>query len=277
MSKEQTPYVDEVRAIIDQIYQSITHSFVEQYVDVPAIAENRLALLYLFLLERGMTKERARTFSMSTGLVQLGLDMHERVKNAYDNSLAAERSRQLTVLAGDYYSSRYYQMLAEAGELEAIQVLSDAIQRVNEAKMTLYMAERDGRLSSDEYLTLRTEIDTGLYVAIVDKYADSEETRRFWTALFEETAAVENMLGEWEQLKWQQQVPFGFSRFLLQKPGATIAQVAAALEAKAMELMSICEQLVRSLHPPETRHVLTWITSRYSHRVNRLKRVIEEM
>jgi heptaprenyl diphosphate synthase len=277
MSKEQTPYVDEVRAIIDQIYQSITHSFVEQYVDVPAIAENRLALLYLFLLERGMTKERARTFSMSTGLVQLGLDMHERVKNSYDNSLAAERSRQLTVLAGDYYSSRYYQMLAEAGELEAIQVLSDAIQRVNEAKMTLYMAERDGRLSSDEYLTLRTEIDTGLYVAIVDKYADSEETRRFWTALFEETAAVENMLGEWEQLKWQQQVPFGFSRFLLQKPGATIAQVAAALEAKAMELMSICEQLVRSLHPPETRHVLTWITSRYSHRVNRLKRVIEEM
>lgn len=277
MSKEQTPYVDEVRAIIDQIYQSITHSFVEQYVDVPAIAENRLALLYLFLLERGMTKERARTFSMSTGLVQLGLDMHERVKNAYDNSLTAERSRQLTVLAGDYYSSRYYQMLAEAGEMEAIQVLSDAIQRVNEAKMTLYMAERDGRLSSDEYLTLRTEIDTGLYVAIVDKYADSEETRRFWTALFEETAAVENMLGEWEQLKWQQQVPFGFSRFLLQKPGATIAQVAAALEAKAMELMSICEQLVRSLHPPETRHVLTWITSRYSHRVNRLKRVIEEM
>lgn len=277
MSKEQTPYVDEVRAIIDQIYQSITHSFVEQYVDVPAIAENRLALLYLFLLERGMTKERARTFSMSTGLVQLGLDMHERVKNAYDNSLAAERSRQLTVLAGDYYSSRYYQMLAEAGEMEAIQVLSDAIQRVNEAKMTLYMAERDGRLSSDEYLTLRTEIDTGLYVAIVDKYADNEETRRFWTALFEETAAVENMLGEWEQLKWQQQVPFGFSRFLLQKPGATIAQVAAALEAKAMELMSICEQLVRSLHPPETRHVLTWITSRYSHRVNRLKRVIEEM
>jgi heptaprenyl diphosphate synthase len=277
MSKEQTPYVDEVRAIIDQIYQSITHSFVEQYVDVPAIAENRLALLYLFLLERGMTKERARTFSMSTGLVQLGLDMHERVKNSYDHSLTAERNRQLTVLAGDYYSSRYYQLLAEAGEMEAIQVLSDAIQRVNEAKMTLYMAERDGRLSSDEYLRLRTEIDTGLYVAIVDKYADSEETRRFWTALFEETAAVENMLGEWEQLKWQQQVPFGFSRFLLQKPGATIAQVAAVLEAKAMELMSICEQLVRSLNPPETRHVLTWITSRYSHRVNRLKRVIEEM
>ncbi|CAJ1002852.1 MULTISPECIES: heptaprenyl diphosphate synthase component 1 [Bacillales] len=277
MNKEQTTYVDEVRAIIDQICQSITHSFVEQYVDVPAIAENRLALLYLFLLERGMTKERARTFTMSTALVQLGLDMHENVKNSYDNSLAAERNRQLTVLAGDYYSSRYYQMLAEAGEMEAIQVLSGAIQRVNEAKMKLYMAERDGRLSSDEYLTLRTEIDTGLYVAIVDKYADNEETRRFWTALFAETAAVENMLGEWEQLKWQQQVPFGFSRFLLQKPGATIAQVAAALEAKAMELMSICEQLVRSLHPPETRHVLTWITSRYSHRVNRLKRVIEEL
>jgi heptaprenyl diphosphate synthase len=35
--------------------------------------------------------------------------------------------------------------------------------------------------------------------------------------------------------------------------------------------------LVRSLHPVETRDSLTWITSRYTHRVNRLKRVIEEM
>ncbi|TGV10004.1 heptaprenyl diphosphate synthase, partial [Mesorhizobium sp. M00.F.Ca.ET.186.01.1.1] len=241
------------------------------------MAENRLELLYLFLLEQGMTKERASIFCTATGLVQLGLDMHENVENQYEQSLSAERNRQLTVLAGDYYSSRYYNLLAETGEIEAIQVLSGAIQRVNEAKMKLYIAGRDSRsLSDEEYWELRNAIDTGLYVAIVEKYADSDDRRRLWIDLMKETAKVESVIGEWEQIKWQEQVPFGFARFLLQKPGATLAQVLSGVEMKAMEMIGMCEQMVRSL-PAETRNVLASITARYSHRVNRLKRVIEEM
>ncbi|USG63517.1 heptaprenyl diphosphate synthase component 1 [Brevibacillus ruminantium] len=277
MSKEQKTFIDEIRAIIDQIYERISISYVEQYVDIPAMAENRLALLYLFLLDRGMDKERARTISISTGLMQLGLDMHETVKNTYGETLVDERNRQLTVLAGDYYSSHYYQLLASAGEIEAIRVLADAIQRVNEAKMKLYLADKEGRLSSEEYLKLRTDIDTGLYVAVVEKYAGAEETLKFWTSLLEDTAAVENMISEWEQLKWQEQAPFGFSRFLLQKPGATIGQVLSVIDSKATEMLDMCEQLLRTLHQTEAQDVLAWITSRYSHRVNRLRRVVEEM
>ena len=277
MSKEQNTFIDEIRAIIDQIYQRISISYVEQYVDIPAMAENRLALLYLFLRNQGMDKDRARTFSVTTGLMQLGLDMHETVKNTYGDSLVEERNRQLTVLAGDYYSSRYYQLLARSGEIEAIRVLADAIQRVNEAKMKLYLREKEGRLSSEEYLQLRTIIDTGLYVAVIDKHAGTEEARRFWRSLLEETAAVEYMISEWEQLKWQEQAPIGFYRFLLQKPGATISQVLSVIDSKATELLDMCEQLLRTLHQTEAQDVLTWITSRYSHRVNRLRRVVEEM
>lgn len=278
MSKEHTHYVEEVRSIIEQIYKRISHSYVEQYVDVPTMAENRLELLYLFLLEQGMTKERATIFCSATGLVQLGLDMHEKVKNVYEQSLTDERNRQLTVLAGDYYSSRYYHLLAEAGEIKAVQVLSGAIQRVNEAKMKLYIAGRDGRLASaEEYWELRNAIDTGLYVAIVEEYADDEDTCRFWTNLMKETATAESVISEWEQLKWQEQVPFGFARFLLQKPGTTLTQVLSVVESKALEMISLCEQMVRTLHPAETRNMLSSITARYAHRINRLKRVIEEM
>lgn len=279
MSKEQTPIVEDVRVIIEQIYSRISQSFVEAYVDVPRVAENRLALLYLFLLEQGMTKERASIFCTATGLIQLGLDMHEKVANTYEPTITAERIRQLTVLAGDYYSSRYYQLLAEEGEIKAVEVLSGAVQRVNEAKMRLYVAERDGKLSSDEeYWELRNTIDTGLYVAIVEEYAKREEERRFWIGLLKDTATVESVIGEWEHLKWQEQIiPFGFSRFLLQKPGATFAHVLASVEMKALEMIGMCEQMVRTLHPVETRNMLASITARYAHRVNRLKRVIEEM
>jgi heptaprenyl diphosphate synthase len=277
MSKDQSPYVDEVRGILEQTYKHISNSYVEQYVDVPALEENRLALLYLCLLEQGMDKDRVRMLCMTVALIQLGLDIHERVQVTYEDSLTAERNRQLTVLAGDYYSSCYYHLLAEAEEINAIQVLARAIELVNEAKMKLYLAEQECKLTWDEYMSLRKTIDTALYVAVVNRYASTEESRRFWSALFEETSAVESMIGEWEQLKWQQQAPFGFSRYLMQKPGTTFAQVVASVEAKAMELISICEQLIRGLHPAETRNTLMWITSRYSHRVNRLKRVVEEM
>ncbi|WP_400163791.1 heptaprenyl diphosphate synthase component 1 [Brevibacillus sp. TJ4] len=279
MSKEQTPIVEDVRLIIEQIYKRIEQSYVESYVDVPRVAENRLALLYLFLLEQGMTKERATIFCTATGLIQLGLDMHEKVTNTYEQTLTAERVRQLTVLAGDYYSSRYYQLLAQAGEIKAVEVLSGAVQRVNEAKMSLYVAERDSKLSSDdEYWELRNTIDTGLYVAIVNEYAKREEVRRFWIGLFKDTATMESVIGEWEHLKWQEKIiPLGFSRFLLQKPGATIAHVLTIVETKALEMIGLCEQMVRTLHPAETRNMLASITARYEHRVNRLKRVIEEL
>lgn len=277
MSKDQTPYVEEVRAILEQIYKHISNPYVEQFVDVPVLAENRLALLYLCLREQGMSKDRIRTFCMTVALVQLGLDMHEGVKVTYEETLTAERNRQLTVLAGDYYSSCYYHLLAEAEEIEAIKVLSQAIEQVNEAKMKLYLAELESKLTWDDYMSLRKTIDTALYVAIVNRYAADDVNRRFWGALFEETSAVECMIGEWEQLKWQQHAPFGFSRYLMQKPGTTFAQVVASVEAKALELITICEQLIRSLHPAETRNTLTWITSRYSNRVSRLKRVVEEM
>lgn len=278
MSKEHTPYVEEVRVIIEQIYKRSTHSYVEHYVDVPSMAENRLALLYLFLMEQGMTKERSMIFCTATGLVQLGLDIHEYVKNDYERTQSDERNRQLTVLAGDFYSARYYALLAEASEIEAIQVLSGAVQRVNEAKMRLYLAGKDSRLpSAEEYWELRNTIDTGLYVAVVQAYAGTDEKRRFWTNLMKETAKVESVIGEWEQLKWQEQVPFGFARFLLQKPGTTISQVMSGIEQKALEMIGLCEQMVRTLHPVETRTMLATMTARYSHRINRLKRVIEEM
>jgi len=278
MSTELTPYLEVVRLIIEQIYKRSTHSFVEHYVDVPSMAENRLALLYLFLQGQGMTKERSVTFCTATGLVQLGLDIHEYVKNDYERTVDDERHRQLTVLAGDFYSARYYALLAETGEIQAIQVLSGAVQCVNEAKMKLYLAGKDGGLpSAEEYWDLRNTIDTGLYVAVVEAYADSDEKRRFWTNLMKETAKVESVIGEWEQLKWQEQVPFGFARFLLLNPGTTIAQVMSGIEQMALEMIGLCEQMARTLHPVETRNMLATMTARYANRINRLKRVIEEM
>lgn len=268
---------DDLVAIKQKIMKLISQSYVEQYVDIPAMAENRLVLLYVFLCENGLDRERAKVLCTTTGLVQLGLDTHEQVKTSYETSIVAERNRQLTVLAGDYYSSLYYHLLAQHGEIEAVRILAHSIQEVNEAKMNLYLSEKEVASSWDKYFALRKTIDTALYLGFVRHYAQSENDLKFWTALFEETAAVEQMIVEWEQLKWQKQNPIGFSRYMMQKPDSTLGTVMEFVEAKVLELMGICEQLIRGIYPSDKQSALTWVTSRYSHRVNRLKRVVEEM
>ncbi len=277
MSNYEVVISDDLVEMKERIIKLISQSYVEQYVDIPPMAENRLVLLYVFLCENGVEKERAKVLCTTTGLVQLGLDTHEQVKTSYEPSLVAERNRQLTVLAGDYYSSYYYHLLAEVGEIEAVKILAKSIQEVNEAKMTLYLSEKEYAMSWDKYFALRKTIDTALYLGFVDHFAKTESDLQFWTALFEETSAIEQMIDEWEQLKWQKQDPIGFSRFLMQKPESTLGTVMEFVEAKVLELMGICEQLVRSIYPSDKQSALTWITSRYSHRVNRLKRVVEEM
>ncbi|GAA4709085.1 heptaprenyl diphosphate synthase component 1 [Brevibacillus fulvus] len=277
MSIEKTPVMNELREISEQISKRVSLSFVEKYVDIPALAEERLALLYIYLREEGVDAERSKILCITTGLVQLGMDTHETVKTSYDATLSAERTRQLTVLAGDFFSGYYYQLLADAGEVEAIRVLAEAIEQVNEAKMKLYMLERENKLSFDLYLPLRKTIDTAPFVAFVKFFSKQDESRRFWISLFEESSAAERMIEEWEQLKWQQQNPIGFSQVLLQKQGFSLANVLSGIEAKAMELLSGCEQLVKSFQPIENQNPLTWIMSRYSNRVSRLKRVVEEL
>ncbi|WP_019122457.1 heptaprenyl diphosphate synthase component 1 [Brevibacillus massiliensis] len=276
MNRDVTPFSDEIREIAERIHHMISQPFVRQYVDMPAMAENRLALLYFCLLENGLEKERAKRLTISAGLMQVGLDTHELVKLTYESTILDERTRQLTVLAGDYCSSQYYYLLAEAGEIEPIRIFSHAIQQINEAKMQLHVSEKDNKLSWEAYLSLRQTIDTALYVGVVKHFTPIEEERRFWVSLFEETSAVERIIGEWEQLQWQKQIPSGLSR-LLQKPGLTLANLLDFVEARTNELIGVCEQLVCSLYPNEKQPLLSWVTSRYSHRLNRLKRVVEEM
>ncbi|WP_126427311.1 heptaprenyl diphosphate synthase component 1 [Brevibacillus marinus] len=277
MYKDTAFLTNDLREIADRVYHLIGNTFVAQYVDLPPIAENRLALLYFFLSENGIDRARAHTFCVTTALIQLGLDTHEQVKLTYEDTLRGERARQLTVLAGDYCSGYYYHLLAEAGELEAIQILARAVEEINEAKMELYIREQQNNLCWESYQALRKTIDTALYVGFVQHYAASEGAKSFWKKLIEQTSAVEQVITEWEQLQWEQRIPYGLSRYLLQKPGSTIAHVLDAIEQKAVELIGVFEKLVGNLYPPEQQNALTWLATRYIHRVDRLKRVVEEL
>jgi heptaprenyl diphosphate synthase len=75
------------------------------------------------------------------------------------------RSRQLRVLAGDYFSSLFYSLLSQAGQIEMIRRLGEAICELNRIKMVLYDKMKKLVLSAEEYVQLGAEIRAGLFVA----------------------------------------------------------------------------------------------------------------
>ncbi|OWA37113.1 hypothetical protein B9G55_03295 [Saccharibacillus sp. O16] len=115
------------------------YDMIRKHTDIPALPDARLRLLHAFL-EASDSAKGSEVFGTVTALLQTGLDIHDRVAPGDDSEEeTAMRSRQLKVLAGDYYSSRFYELLAAAGEIGMIAELSRAIADVNRSKMELYL------------------------------------------------------------------------------------------------------------------------------------------
>lgn len=130
------------------------YDMIRKHTAIPALPDARLRLLHVFL-EASEFAGRSEVYGTVTALLQTGLDIHERVAPGDDSEEEqAMRTRQLKVLAGDYYSSRFYELLAAAGEVEMIAELSRAIADVNRRKMELYL-----RIQGGEAPELREYLD----------------------------------------------------------------------------------------------------------------------
>ncbi len=130
----------------DKIYRSaekyIKHDMIRQYTKLPEFPKYRSNLLCAFLNYGADTAvhELHESYALVTSLVQMGLDTHDMVEstNQFKNQKEM-RSLQLKILAGDYFSSRYYQLLADRGQIDLIQLISMAISEVNRLKMNFYL------------------------------------------------------------------------------------------------------------------------------------------
>jgi heptaprenyl diphosphate synthase len=110
------------------------------------IDEDKLLLLYSVLENIEMSDGKKEQYILSTMLMQIALDTHDLVTNAKADQLETEdaKNRQLTVLAGDYYSGLYYRLLAEIDDLSMIKTLANSIKQINEHKIAYYQKELEG-------------------------------------------------------------------------------------------------------------------------------------
>ncbi|MFP7297837.1 heptaprenyl diphosphate synthase component 1 [Neobacillus niacini] len=143
--------------IKEQVEQKVFHPYLLKYIEKPVIDEDRLLILVSIMDRLEMSYNELKNYSMTTMLIQIALDTHEHISNANVD----EKNRQLTVLAGDYYSGLYYKLLAESENILMIKELSKGVKEVNEHKVSFYQKELVG---IDNLMTSIKNIESSLLV-----------------------------------------------------------------------------------------------------------------
>ncbi|WP_040208351.1 heptaprenyl diphosphate synthase component 1 [Neobacillus jeddahensis] len=126
--------------IKEQVEKRVYNSYLLEHIETPIIDEDKLLILVSIMERLELSFKEVQNYALSTMLIQIALDTHEHISN----SSSDEKNRQLTVLAGDYFSGLYYKLLADSEDVSMIKSLSKGVKEVNENKILLYQSELEG-------------------------------------------------------------------------------------------------------------------------------------
>jgi len=148
-------------------HRFMQHDMISMHTELPEFPSGRIRLLHAVLSHQPAAASNRELLSVVTSLVQVGLDTHDLVENGAveKQGLPSMRAQQLKVLAGDYFSSRFYYLLSQSGQIEAVRRLSEAICDLNQLKMKIYTGMKQLRLSAEEYLQYKAQIASGLLLS----------------------------------------------------------------------------------------------------------------
>ena len=150
-----------------RIEQKVLHPYLMKFIETPYIDEDKLLLLISIMDQLELSDKQRKNYAVATMLVQIALDTHEQITNEKINGIHQLTSRQLTVLAGDYYSGLYYKLLADHEDIFMINVLAGGIKEVNEHKISVFQQEFDG---IEKLMASIKIIESSLITKIIDYF-----------------------------------------------------------------------------------------------------------
>lgn len=127
------------------------------------IDEDELLILILIMDHLELSFKEMQNVALSTMLIQIALDTHEYIAQSSVN----EKNRQLTVLAGDYFSGLYYKLLADSEDIAMIRALSYGVKEINEHKVFVYQNET---IDTDKLMSDFMIIESSLFVKVAEYF-----------------------------------------------------------------------------------------------------------
>ena len=154
--------------IKEKLMEKLRHPYFINYIEEPFIDEEKIALLYGALKSANLHIEQIEHYVVTIMLVQIALDTHERVSNkAGEEEIGFHKCRQLTVLAGDYYSGLYYYLLSMNRDIVLIRALAEGIKEINEHKIMLYQKAHE---TTDDIMKSIVMIESALLQKTCDHF-----------------------------------------------------------------------------------------------------------
>ncbi|MGX5489344.1 heptaprenyl diphosphate synthase component 1 [Bacillus cereus] len=154
--------------IKEKLMEKLRHPYFINYIEEPFIDEEKIALLYGALKSANLHIEQIEHYVVTIMLVQIALDTHERVSNkAGEEEIEFHKCRQLTVLAGDYYSGLYYYLLSMNRDIVLIRALAEGIKEINEHKIMLYQKAHE---TTDDIMKSVVTIESALLQKTCDHF-----------------------------------------------------------------------------------------------------------
>ncbi|MFD0670420.1 heptaprenyl diphosphate synthase component 1 [Cohnella sp. GCM10027633] len=175
----------------------MSHDMITLHTELPDFPEGRISLLYAVLSHQPSAAHQKELLAVVASLVQMGLDTHDMVDNRSapaKSGMMAMRAQQLKVLAGDFFSSRFYQLLSQAGQLDMVRRLSEAVCDINRTKMSMYAKMIQMKLNAEEYVQHAAEARAGLFLAFAGVMGGLYE--RVWPELVDRFSRCEVLLQE---------------------------------------------------------------------------------
>jgi heptaprenyl diphosphate synthase len=150
-----------------EVEKRVLDSYLLQFIETPIIDDDKLIILISIMDRLELSFDKLQNFALSAMLIQIALDTHEHITHSSDE----EKSRQLTVLAGDYFSGLYYKCLAESEDIDMIRALSHGVKEVNEHKVSIYQGKSG---DVDQLLNSIMMIESSLILKAAD-YLKADE------------------------------------------------------------------------------------------------------
>lgn len=147
-----------------EIFMDVRHRTLQKYTGVPVLDENQLFYLLVPFLNGEEWQQEQREAAITVGIVYAALAAHDHIKELD----ATSKEQQLTVLAGDFYSGRYYEILAMSGNVALIRNLSQGIVARCEHQIKVYEAEQR---TVEQWCSSISNIESGLIAKFFDLYA----------------------------------------------------------------------------------------------------------
>lgn len=186
----------EMKKIISGVLERTNQQYLDKRITKPDPPALKLGLLFLYLYSKSYSIEDIRSICIATGLIQMGLDIHEDVTNERLHTPKNIERRQLQVLAGDYFSSQYYRLLALLDLPNIIRKIAKSVQKINEYKVLFYQRQKKLMDDFDQWISHKKDIETGIFYGFIAKEDDQ------WQQIISDFMYLEILTDAYKDRRW---------------------------------------------------------------------------